>query len=127
MNLARGLRRLATAAALLWIVAVGAIHWDALRDDLAVVQSRLEMEWRSDDGAPTLDTPLGRFTPSGELAEFLRSVRTLTQAEAERRLALRYQAAVARLRDTALLMVGPPLGLAVLLLAVGWVARGFRA
>lgn len=125
MNAMRGFRRLWLAASFAWIVVAGGLNWVTIREDTAVLQSRLERAFR-EPGAPTIDTPFGRFTPSPEMTDFIRSVQRLGEAEAERRMAERQSLAVSRLTGTAALVLGPPALLGLLLSGIGWVARGFR-
>lgn len=125
MNILRGFWRLWAAASFAWIVVAGGLNWVAIREDAAVLQYRLERAFR-EPGTPTIDTPFGRFTPSPEMTDFIRSVQRLGEAEAERRMAERQSLAVTRLSETAALVLGPPVALGLLLFGVGWVARGFR-
>jgi hypothetical protein len=127
LNLGRGLRRAWVVASLAWIALVTINHFSELREDLALVSTRLQVEltqW-TEPRTPVLDTPFGQFRPSGELADFLQNVRKFGQAEMERRMAARSQAAMERLLGTLALMLGPPAALALLGLATGWVRRGF--
>lgn len=125
MTMMRGMGRLWAAGTFVWLVVVGGLNAMVLREDAAVVWSRLEADLR-DGGAPVLDTPWGRFTPRGELAEFLEGIQRLGEAEAHRRMAARYGLAVERLTETVALLVLPPLAFGLLLAGTGWVIRGFK-